>query len=153
MFNLSSLKAVILGLSFKDMRDFTFSILNAFEASDRKEEDKGDEMYMMLAVTDWAEKYEGPQGDTPFSGDIRIEEGRPLGPPKPVKEVHLDIPPDTEFMILTAKVPNDMAEDFQRELPDWSPITYACEFMGKKEMMSVEEWHGYGRRIWEAWFT
>ena len=153
MFNLSSLKAVILGLSFKDMRDFTFSILSAFEVSDRKDEDKGDEMYMMLAVTEWAENYEGEQGVVELPGRGPVEEERPLGPPKPVKEVHLDIPPDTEFMILTAKVPNDMAEDFQRELPDWSPITYACEFVGKKEMMNVEEWHGYGRRIWEAWFT
>jgi len=150
MYNLSSLKAVILGLSFKDMRDFTFSILSAFEVSDHKEEDKGDEMYMMLAVTDWAENYQGDLG-APLPKDG--VEDRPLGPLKPVKEVHLDIPPDTEFMILTAKVPNDMAEDFQRELPDWSPITYACEFMGKKEMMNVEEWNGYGRRIWEAWFT
>ena len=150
MFNLSSLKAVILGLSFKDMRDFTFSILSAFEVSDHKEEDKGDEMYMMLAVTDWAENYQGnPNAPLPMDG----AEERPLGPPKPVKEAHLDIPPDTEFMILTAKVPNDMAEDFQRELPDWSPITYACEFMGKKESVNVEEWQGYGRRIWEAWFT
>ena len=65
MYNLSSLKAVILGLSFKDMRDFTFSILSAFEVSDHKEEDKGDEMYMMLAVTEWAENYEGEQGQTP----------------------------------------------------------------------------------------
>jgi hypothetical protein len=152
MFNLGSLKAVILGLSFKDMRDFTFSILGAFEDNDGKEGDKGDEMYMMLAVTEWAEKYEGPQGDTPLAGDSPVED-RPLGPPKPTREVHLEIPPDTDFMILTAKVPNDMAEDFQKELPDWSPITYACEFMGKKESVNVEEWRGYGRRIWEAWFT
>jgi hypothetical protein len=142
MFNLSSLKAVFLGLSFKDLRSFVDGVDFDIE-----------NMVAMDAITDWAEKYEGPQGVVELPGHGPVEEERPLGPPKPVKEVHLDIPPDTEFMILTAKVPNDMAEDFQRELPDWSPITYACEFVGKKEMMNVEEWHGYGRRIWEAWFT
>jgi len=142
MFNLSSLKAVFLGLSFKDLRTFTDGVdINV------------ENMVMMDAVTDWAENYESEDNAVTPDFPAPEKEERPLGPPEPVKEVHLDIPPDSDFMILTAKVPVAMAEDFQQELPDWNQITYACEFMNQKEAMNDKEWALYGRRIWEAWFT
>ena len=156
MYNLSSLKAVILGLSFKDMRDFTFSIVSALEVSDRKGEDKGDEMYMMLAVTEWAENYEGEQGQTPdITPDIMpdIQEPQKPATPETQKEVHLDIPKKTDFMILTAKVPNDLAEDFQKLLMDSKAIMYTCDFVDKREVMNDKYWTLYGRNCWEQFFT
>lgn len=152
MFNLSSLKAVILGLSFRDMREFTRGI-----ADDVGDTTDGSQMKAMHAITDWAEGYESDEdaGLEQLKGEtVPVVAPQPEAPPpEPVKEVHLDIPPDTDYMIFTAKVPNDRAEDFQRVMPDWPNVQYACEFVDKREAMNDKYWSIYGRNIWEAFFT
>jgi hypothetical protein len=151
MFNLSSLKAVILGLSFRDLNTF---VCGAFQNDVGRE---GGAYDNMDAMTAWAEGYTPPVGETSepppdseVGGDL---EQQPPTNPEPVKDVHLDIPKDTDFMILTAKVPNNQAEDFQRLMPEWKGVVYACEFMNQREAMNVEEWRTYGTHVWENFFT
>lgn len=156
MFNLSSLKAVILGLSFKDMRDFVRGI--AVTTTDHNDDNQ---MVVMDAITDWAEKYEPPEGEVAKMPEMSatvdaegvLQDPADEPPPPPERDVHLDIPSGTDFMILTAKVPNDMAEEFQKKLPDSTAIMYACDFVEKKEMMNDKYWAIYGRNCWEQFFT
>ena len=152
MFNLSSLKQVILGLSFNHMRKFVDGMGDILE-------DPPPPIDHMDALNKWAEDDDGDEvaGLSQLEGEtvtvVADVDVAPPPPPPEERDVHLDIPSGTDFMILTAKVPNDMAEEFQKKLPDSTAIMYACDFVEKKEMMNDKYWAIYGRNCWEQFFT
>ena len=154
MFNLSSLKACLLGLSFADMRKFGQDLSEKITIAESPLEP----ITIMDAVTDWAEEYEPPEkeivGLDHLQGEVvTVIEPKPEPEMErpPERDIHLEIPSGTDFMLMFCKVPNDQAEDFQRLLPDWQAVAYACCFTSQKELMSREEFLANAEDAWRAW--